>query len=79
MLTPISPDELDYTWSDADPFNWNLEVSDDGVSGWTFVENTSGGDRSFTLVDSGHFYRVYGVDSGGIQITPYSNVVFLSP
>jgi len=65
---------LNWTWFGTDPFQWRVEVSPDGSTGWSQIDLVAGNLR--TWVESfSDFYRVMGVNSSNVVITPISNVV----
>lgn len=66
--------DLSWTWTLADPFQWWIDYSPDGVS-WTIEFDNQNGDARSASEDTPGFWRVYGVDSGGATITGVSNVV----
>ena len=74
VLVATEPNQLDWTWSDADPDAWVISKSDDGVSGWIDFDTAGGVDRTFGAVDPTKFYRIYGQTTGDPS-TGVSNVV----
>lgn len=73
-----NPTQVQMTWTDPypDELNWDIERSDDGVTGWAIVgtrgpDITNGVDSSLTP-DTEYFYRVRAIRPGGPA--PYSNV-----
>lgn len=68
--------QLRWTWDLANPTNWTVQSSADGVSGWTYYATAGGNLRELPPSDTGLWYRVIGVDGGGNAVTPMSNKVF---
>ncbi len=79
MLSVTLPDEIDWTWSEPDPDHWNVEQSDDGVSGWSVFDSVSGGTHSYFSIETGEYYRVSPRDGADNPVGPDSNVVFVPP
>jgi len=78
LAAPILHDDggenLSWSWDGADPFQWILEQSADGITAWATFANPAGSDRAQFGVDPDFFYRIYGSD-GSSQVTATSNVV----
>lgn len=77
MLTQDGSENLNWTWAGATPDHWSIQSSFDGVSGWTEVDTQPGSFLGPEPVTGWFYYRVVGKDSGGSDITPDSNVVFV--
>ena len=63
-----------WTWDYADPANFEIQKSADGVTGWTTVTLFAGSVRSYT-VSAGRFLRVVPLDSSGNPLSAPSDVV----
>jgi hypothetical protein len=77
-LTQDGDGNLNWTTSGSSPFDWDIQNSDDGITGWIDDAVVPGSTRAWP-VDSGNtYYRLWGRDSGGSPITQVSNVVLVS-
>ena len=75
-LAFVAPSNLSWTWSSGDPDFWEIETSNDGVSGWANVDEEPGAARAAIAVTIlGQFYRIWGSTNGTDQTTGISNVV----
>jgi hypothetical protein len=75
VLTLVDAADLSWVWTGPDPFAWSIQRSLDGVTGWSEYDEASGVGRTYSGIVVGWFYKVFGVDSGVVQVTPDSNVV----
>jgi len=65
-----------WVWNSANPANWILEVSLDGSTNWAHVDTIDGSARTADDdITPGRYYRLYGIDAGGVTITGISNVL----
>ena len=73
--TPIDSvtETLDWVWLGAAANGWAVEGSSDGGVTWTNMGTY--GPTNSVGADPFYFYRVYGIDGGGLNFTGYSNVV----
>jgi hypothetical protein len=62
-------------WHGTRPFDWNIEQSDDGVTGWTtyFIADGAATDQDGLITDT--YYRITGRNSDTSAYTPVSNVI----
>jgi hypothetical protein len=63
-----------WVWSSPDPAAWQVDQSLDGVTWTTSFDSWSGIVRDADEGESA-FYRIWGSDGLGVQITDFSNTV----
>ena len=66
---------VNWTWGDADPYQWRVEASLDGITGWGFYDFVVGSGRTDDGFDDSTYVRVVGVDATNVPVTGFSNVV----
>lgn len=66
---------LNWTWTSADPDNWVIESSADGVTMWEPLETISGSLRTWDSGGLMDYFRVHGTTSGSPD-TGTSNIVY---
>jgi hypothetical protein len=67
---------INWTWAGANPDHWIVQESADGVSGWVNHNSYAGSVRTGVVSAYGIYARLIGYDSGGVQLTDPSNVVY---
>lgn len=81
VLQVTGGDTLEWEWPFANPFEWRIEISLDGVSEWDTADEINGADRAWPDPSPSldRFFRVVGINNTGNQVTGHSNVIEISP
>lgn len=74
-LSRDGPTGVKWVWTDTNPDSWHLDDNPGGTGWYIDVDSVTGSLRNMDEGETGTFQRIWGADSGGSQITPYSNVV----
>lgn len=69
---------LNWTWGTANPDYWQVQQSNDGVSGWTSAASDGGSTRTHVGLTVGKYFRVVGFTAPVVQFTDPSNVILLT-
>lgn len=71
---------LGWSYDGLAPYEWEVQQSDDGISGWTDY-GTVPADLNVTEfhINVGKYYVVVGRDAGHVPVTDYSAVFFYAP
>lgn len=57
------------------PASAQVDISGDGISGWTTEATVAWAAQPYVIMNVGHFYSVIGLDAGMVAVTQRSNAV----
>ena len=63
--------QLEWNWFWANPWQWQIQKSDDGLTGWFICDEIGGADRAYAVGDDA-WYRICGVGSDYVPNTDVS-------
>lgn len=77
VLRPAYPSLLQWDWTLANPYKWNVWMSMDNGASWMLVGDywMYGDARQFAPDGGGELYYIVGINQSGQEITEHSNVV----